>query len=165
MEKPSFVDELILHGTAAVESCAALTKLVVEHVADTAEVVGDAAKCVAGLSTFFHLVALGAKAVSMCAEASRGRRVLLVLLGQIMVLLQYTLESMTETMKSSQRVNQIDTDFVFGVFKQAVDAIDMAGTQLLRRRVSQIVNARDVKQVETKLNDLIHRAVTAGNIA
>ncbi len=101
----------------------------------------------------------------MCAEASRGQRLLLVLLGQVMFRQQYTLESMTETMKSSKKVNQLDTDFVFDVFKQAVDAIDMAETQLLRGKVSQIVNARGVKQVETKLKDLIHRSVTAGNIA
>ncbi len=51
MEKASFVDELIAHGPAAVESCASLSKLAAEHVVDAAEVVGNAAKCVAGLST------------------------------------------------------------------------------------------------------------------
>ncbi len=165
MEKASFVDELIAHGTAAVETCAALSKLVAEHVADTAEVVGDGVKCVAGVSTVFHLVALGAKGVAMCAEASRGRRVLVGLLGQIMVLLQYTLESMTEIMKSSRSVNQTDTDFVFDVLEQAVAAIDLVETQLLQGRVSQIINARNVEEVERKVENLIHRAVTAGTIS
>ena len=164
-EEPSILDELIAHGSAAVETCAALSKLVAEHVAETAEVVADLSKCVAGVSTIFHLVALGAQGVSMCAEASRGRRVLHVLLGQIMVLLQYTLKSMAEVMKASRSVDQTDVDFVFDVFKQAIDAMDLAETQLLRGRGSQIMNAGNLKEVERKLEDLIHRAVTAGTIS
>ncbi len=88
-EEPSILDELIDYGSAAVETCAALPKFVAEHVAETAEAVADQSKCVAGVSTIFHLVALGAQGVSMCADASRRRRVLLVILGQIMALLQY----------------------------------------------------------------------------
>ena len=49
MEKLTIVDELIAHGAAAVETCAAFSKLVAEHVGDTAELVGDAAKCAAGV--------------------------------------------------------------------------------------------------------------------
>ncbi len=162
-EKLSIVDELIAHGTAAVETCAALSRLVAKHLAETAEVVGDVAKCVTGLSTIFHLVALGAQGVSLCAEASRGRRVLLVLLGQIVVLLQYTLESMSEIMKSSRSVNQVDIDFVFNVFKQAIGAIHLAETQLLRGRGSQIINAGDVKELEGKVEELKQMAVIAGN--
>ncbi len=165
MEKLPIADELIAHGTAAVEKCAALSKLVAERVAETAEVVADVAKCVAGASTIFHLVALGAQAVSMCAEASRGRKVLLVLPRQVIFLLRYTLESMTEIMKTSRSVTRTDTDFVFAVFKHAVGAMDLAETQLLRGRGSQIINAGNVKEVERKLEDLIHRVVTAGTIS
>ncbi len=92
MEKLTIVYELIAHGTAAVETCAAFSKLVTEHEEDTAEVVGDAAKCVADVSKFFHLVALAAQGVVgvvLCAEASRGWRVLVDVLGQVIVLLQY----------------------------------------------------------------------------
>ncbi len=163
MEKLSIVDQLTAHGTAAVQSCAALSKLVAEHLGETAVVVGDATKFVAGVSSIFHLVALGAKGVSMFAEASRGRRVLVDLLGQIMVLLKYILKSISGIMKSSRTVNQTDTEFVFDVFKQAVGAIDMAEAQVLRGRGSQIVNAGNVKEVEKKVEELRQMAVIAGN--
>ncbi len=122
MEKLSIVDELIAHGTAAVETGATLTKLVasVERVAETAEFIADASKCVAGVSTAFHLVALSAQGESLCAEAKRGRRVLPVALGRIVILLRYVLESLAHIMKPSLRVNELDKEFVFKVLRQTV---------------------------------------------
>ncbi len=150
MQKLSPVDNLTAHGTAAVETGATLAKFVasVERVAEVAEVVVDASKCVSGVSMLFHLLALSAHGVSMWAEASLGRRVMPVALGQIVILLRYVLESMTEVMKQSRGVNLIDQDFVFDVLKGAVDAMDMTETQILRGRGGEIMNAENVKEVE-----------------
>ncbi len=41
----------------------------------------------------------------------------------------------------------------------------MAETQLLHGRFNQIMNAGNVKEVQRKLKDLIHRAVTTGSIS
>ncbi len=165
MEKLSIVDELIAHGTAAVETGATLAKLVasVERVAETAEFIADASKCVAGVSTVFHLVALSAQGVSMCAEANRGRRVLPVALGRIVILLRYVLESLAQIMKPSLRVDELDKEFVFKVLRQTVCTMDLAETQLLRGRGSQIMNAEDVKEVERKIEELESLVVTASN--
>ncbi len=83
MQKLSLVDQLTAHGTAAVETGVTLAKFVasVEHVAEVAEVVADASKCVSGVSRLFHLLALSAHGVSMWAEANRGRRLLPVAHG------------------------------------------------------------------------------------
>ncbi len=167
MEKLSIVDELVTHGTAAVETGASLSKLVacVERVAETAEFVADVSKCVSGVSTIFHLLALSAQGVSMCAEASRGRRVLPFALGRIVILLRYVLESMTAIMKPSRSVNELDKSFVFQVLKQTVGAMDMAETQLLRGRGSEFMNAEDVKEVEKRIEDLEPLVVIASNIS
>ncbi len=165
MQKLSIIDELIAHGTAAVETGAALTKLVtsVERVVETAEFIADASKCVAGVSTVFHLVALSAQGVSMCAEANRGRRVLPVALGRIVILLRYVLESLAEIMKPSRSVNELDKDFVLNVLKQLVCTMDVAETQLLRGQGGQIMNAEDVKEVERKIEELEPLVVIANN--
>ena len=165
MEKLSIVDELLAHGSAAVETGVTLAKLVtsVERVAETAEGIADVSKCVAGVSTIFHLVALTAHGVSMCAEANRGRRVLPVALGRIVILLRYVLESLAEIMKPSRSVNKLDKDFVFNVLRQTVCAMDLAETQLLRGRGSQIMNAEDVKVVERKIKELEPLVVIASN--
>ncbi len=138
IEKASVLDHLIAHDTASVETCAAFFKLVAEHLADSAEVVGDLAKCVTGLSPIFHLAVLEAQGMSKCAEASRRRRVLIDLQHQILVLSQYTLESMTQIMKSSRSMNKTDSDFVFGIYRKAVGAMDTAEEQFLRGRDSQV---------------------------
>ncbi len=165
IQKLSVVDEMMAHGIAAVETGATLTKLVacVECVAKTAEYVADASKCVAGVSTVFHLVALSARAVSMCAEANRGRRVLPVALGRIVILLRYVLESITEIMKSSRNTNELDKKFVFNVLRQTVCTMDIAETQLFRRASSQIMNAADVKEVERKIAELEPLVMVASN--
>ncbi len=87
MEKLSIVDDLIAHVTAAVETGATLSKLVgsVERVTETAEFVADVSKCIVGVSTIFHLVALSAKGVSMYVEANRGRKALPVAFGRIAI--------------------------------------------------------------------------------
>ncbi len=165
MQKLSIVDELIVHGIAAVETGATLTKLVagVERVAETAEFVADASKCIAGVSTIFHLVVLGAQGVLMCAEANRGRRVLPVALGRIVVLLRYVLESVTEIMKPSQSVNELEREFVFRVLRQTLSTMNIAEAQLLRGRGSQIMNAEDVKDVERKIEELEPLVVSVSN--
>ncbi len=165
MQKLSIVDELTAHGTATVETGAALTKLVasVERVAETAELMADVSKCVAGVSTVFHLVVLSAQAVSMCAEANRGRRVLPVALGRVVILLRYVLESMGEIMKPSGNANELHKEFVLNVLKQTVCTMGKAETQLLRGRGSQIMNADDVKEVERKIEHLEPLVVTASN--
>ncbi len=131
IQKLSILDGLIAHGTAGVETGATLTKLVasVERVAETAEFIADASKCVAGVSTLFHLIALSAHGVSMCAEANRGRRVLQVALGRIVVLLRYVLESLAQIIKPSLRVTELDKEFVFKVLRQTVCTMDLAETQ------------------------------------
>ncbi len=166
MDKLSFADNLIAHGAAAVATGATLTKLVsnVEQVAKTAEFVADLSKGITGVSTFFHLVSLSAHAVSLCAEASRGRKVLPDLLCQIGNILEYVLESFAELMKPSRNLNKIDIDFVLDALKQAVGAMEMAETQLLRGGSRKIMNAGDVKKAESELEQLRHMAVTAGNI-
>ncbi len=104
------MDELIVYSATGVETGVTLTKLVacVTKVAETAEFVADASKCVTKVSTVFHLIRLGAQGVSMCAEACRGRRVLPVALDQIVILLRYVLESLTEILGSSQSVDETD---------------------------------------------------------
>lgn len=54
------MDDVVVNCTATVETGATLVKYVtsVEAVADVAENVGDISKCVAELSTAFHLVIL-----------------------------------------------------------------------------------------------------------
>ncbi len=165
MQKLSLVDDLTSHGTAAVKTGAAFTKLVanVERVAETAEFMADVSKCVAGVSTVFHLVVLSAQVVSMCAEANRGRRVLLFALGRVVILLRYVLESLAEVLKPSGNANELDKDFVLNVLKQTVCTMAMAETQLLRGRGSQIMNAEDVKEVERKMEHLEQLVVTASN--
>ena len=165
IQKLSIVDDLTAHGTAVVETGAALTKLVasVERVSETAEFMADVSKCVAGVSTVFQLVGLSAQVVSMCAEANRGRRVLPVALGRVVILLRYVLESLGEIMKPSGNANELDKEFVLNVLKQTVCTMDMAETQLLRGRGSQIMNAEDVKEVERKIEQLEPLVVTVRN--
>ncbi len=167
MKKLSIVDDLIAHGTAAVETGATLSKLVasVERVTETAEFVADASTCIAGVNTIFHLVALTAQGVSLYVEANRGRKMLPVAFGRIAILLRYVLESMTQIMKPSLCVNELDKDFVFKVLKQTVCTMDAAETQLLRGRASQIMNAEGDKQVERKIEELEMMAVIASNIS
>ncbi len=167
IQKLTIVDELTAHSTAAVETGATFTTIMasVELVAETAEYVASLSKSFAGVSTVFHLVALSAHVASMCAEANRGRRVLPIALGRIVILLRYVLESMTEIMSPSLSVRKIDEDFVFDVLKQTVSAMDVAETQLLRGRGSQFLNASDVKEVERKMKELEPLVVIAGNIS
>ncbi len=164
MEKITILDKLTAQGAAAVGSSATLAARV-EHVAETAKLIGDASKVVAGVSAIFNLVALGAQGVSLCAKAMHGRRVLPIALGRIGIILEYVLRSMTEILKPSQGVHEVDIDFVFDALRQTVDTMDLAETQLLRGRGSQIIHAEDVQEVEGKLGDLIHRVVTAGTIS
>ncbi len=165
LQRLSIVDELTAHGTAAVETGATLTKLVasVERVAETAEFVADVTKCAAGVSTVFQLISLSAQGVSMCVEANRGRRMLPVALGQITILLKVVLESLTKIMNSSQSVNETAVDYVFDALKETVCIMNLAEAQLFRGRISQIVNAEDVKKVERKIEELKQMAVTADN--
>ncbi len=167
MEKLSIVDKLNAHGATAFVSAASLATLVarVECVAETAKLIGDLSKFIRGLSSIFQLLALGAQGVSMYAKARYGRRMLPIALGRTGILLEYVLESMTEIMKPSQDLNEVDIDFVFGALRQTVSTIDLIATQLLRGRGSQIINSEDVKEAEKKLEDLIHRVVTAGAIS
>ena len=165
LQRLSIVDELIANGTAAVETGATMTKLVasIERVAETAEFIADVSKCTAGVSTVFQLVSLSAQGLSMCMEANRGQRVLPAALRQITILLRYVLESLTRIVKSSQNVNETAIDFVFEALKETESIMDLAETQLLRGRISQIVNAEDVKKVERKIEELKQMAVTADN--
>ena len=165
MEKLAVADELILHGTAGVETGATLTKLVtcVTQIAETAEFVADVTKCVTGMSTVFHLISLGAQGVSMCAEARRGRRVLPVALGQIVILLRYVLESLTEILRSSKSVDEIDKDFMFNVLKRTLCTMDIAEAQLLRGWGGQIVKSSSVQEVEQKIEELEPLVVIARN--
>ena len=162
MEKLAVVDGLIDHGTAVVETGAALAKLVesVKHVTEIAEFVGNVSKGVAGVSTVFQLVALGARGVSMCAEASRGRRVLPVALGRIVILLRNLLQSLMEIMSESQSVDETEKNFVFDALKRTIDTMDMAETQVLRGRGGQIVNSANVQEVQQKIEDLALRVMT-----
>ncbi len=165
MQKLSLVDKMTAHGAVALGSGGTLEKLVksAEHVTETAELLADLSKCIGGLSAIFQLVSLSAQGVSMWAEASRGRRVLLPALGQITILLWYVLESLAKIMEPSLNVNETAIDFVFNALKEAVSLMDMAETQLLRGNGSQIVNAEDVKNVETKIHELKQMAVIADN--
>ncbi len=151
MEKLSIVDKLSAQRGAAVGLGGTLVNLVAsaERVTETAELLADLSKCITGFSTIFQLVSLSARRVSMCVEASRGRRVLPVALGQITVLLRYVLESLTKIMKHSSIVNETAVDFVFNTLKESVCVMDLAEVQLLRGRVAQIMN-EDVKKVEKK---------------
>ncbi len=165
MQKLSHVDKLTAHGARVVGSGATLTTSVsgVERVAETAKSIADVTKCVAGVSALFHLVSQTAQGVSRCVEANRGRRVLPSALGRIEILLEYVLERLAEIMEASRGVNEMEIEFVFDALKQAVDAIDMAESQILRRHGSEFVNVEDVKEVERKIERLRYMAVTAGN--
>ncbi len=167
MQKLSVVEKLTTHGAAAVRLGGTLSKLIssAEGVTETAELLANLSKCVAGVSTIFQLVSLIAQGVSMWAEASRGQRALPVALGQITILLRYAQESLSEINKPSRNMNDTVKDFVFNTLKETVCIMMDAETQLLRGRGSQIMNAEDVKKVEEKLEDLIHRVVTSGAIS
>ena len=165
LEKLSIVDKLTAQGAAAVGSGAALAKLATSSkcVTETAELLAGLSKGVAGVSAIFQLVSLSAKGVSMCAEASRGRRLLPFALVQITILLRYVLESLAKIMRNPQSLDETAIDFVFNALKETVCVMDLAETQFLRGRGSQIVNAEDVRKVEDKLEELRHMAVTADN--
>ncbi len=165
MQKLTIVDELTTHSTSAVETGATLTKLVtsVGRVVETAEIIADVSKFVAGVSTIFRLVALSAQGVSMCVEANRGQRVLPVALRQITILLRYLLGSLVEILKPSCSVDKTAIDFVFDALKETVCLMDLVETQLSRGRISQIVNAENVKKVEQKIKELKQMVVIADN--
>ena len=167
MQKLSIVEKLTTHGAATVGLAGTLEKLVssAERETETAELFADLSKRVTGVSTIFQLVSLSAQGVSIWAEANRGQRVLPVALCQITILLRYALETLSEINKPPRRVNDTDKDFVFHTLKQTICIMDGAEVQLLRGRGSQIKNAVDVKEVERKLEELIHRVVTAGTIS
>ncbi len=137
----------------------------VGHVAETARLNAELSKIVFGVSSAFYLVALSAQGVVMCVQATRGRRVLPIALHRVVVLLRYVLESITEIMKHSRSVTQLDKEFVFNVLKETVCTIDLAETQLLRGPLGQIMNAEDVQRVEKKIADLEARVVIANNIS
>ncbi len=165
MEKLAVVDELIVHGTAEVETGATLANLLASptQIAETAEFVADVTKSVTAVSTVFHLISLGAQGVSMCAEARRGRRVLPVALGQIVILLRYVLESLTEIVRPSQIVDEIDKDFVFNVLRRTLYTIELAEAQLLRGWGGQIVKSSSVQEVEQRIEELEPLVVIARN--
>ncbi len=165
MQKLQIVDDLISYSATTVETGATLTKLItsVKCVAETAEFIADISKCVAGVSTVSHIVALVARGVGMCIEAKRGQRVLPVALSRVVILLRYVLESMTEIMKPSRSANELDREFVFKVLKETLCTMDIAEAQLLRRRMSQIMNSDDVKEVERKVEELGPLVMIASN--
>ncbi len=74
MEKLSIVDKLTAQGAAAPGLGGTLQNLTAgaERVAETAELLANISKCIAGFSTIFQLVSLNAKEVSMSLEASSG---------------------------------------------------------------------------------------------
>ncbi len=78
IQKLSVVEKLTTHGAAVVGLAGPLEKLEssAERVTETAEIFADVSKCVAGVSTIFHLVSLSAQGVSMWAEANRGQKTL-----------------------------------------------------------------------------------------
>ncbi len=75
IQKLTKADELIGQGTAVIELGAKFGKLMtsVERVSATVDFIADVSKCVAGVSSTFHLVAHGAQGVPMYAEANLGR--------------------------------------------------------------------------------------------
>ncbi len=99
------------------------------------------------------------------SEANRGRRVLPVEFQRILILLRYVLDSLTEIMRPSQSVDEIDKEFVFNVLKRTVRTMDMAEAQLLRGWTGQIVKAPSVQQVEQEIEELEHRVMTARGIS
>ncbi len=165
MQKLNAVDELTSYDTPAVETGAELTRLVagVGSVADATESVANLSKCIAGMSTVFHLVALCAQRASMCAEANGGKRVLPVALGRIVILSRFVLLSLADIMKTSRRVNQLGQEFVLNVLRQGVYAMDITETQLLRGRGSQVMNADHAKEVERRIKELEPPVLTVRN--
>ena len=71
-----------------------------------------------------------------------------------MILLHYVSESLAEVMKPSRSTADLDKEFLFKVLKQTMCTMEIAETQLLRGRGSQILNADDVKEVERKIQEL-----------
>ncbi len=167
LKKLSNVDQLTSQTAAAVASAAAFAKLAAsaERMTETAEFIVSVSTGIAGVSAIFQLVSLGAKGVSMCVRASLGRRILPIALGQIMILLQYVMESLPKILMHSRIVNETAVNFVFDTLKETVYVMDLAETQLLGGRGAQIVNGEDVKKVEEKIEELRHIAVTADNTA
>ncbi len=165
VEKLTMVDKLTAHSAVALGSGVTLETLVesAERVAETAKLIANVSKVVAGVSAVFHLLALIAEGISMCAEVSRGRRILPAALCCLRIYLEYVLGSLTKIM--TRGVNAIEEELAFDVLKVAVRAMDIAETQLLRGRVSEFMNAEDVKEVERKLEELRHKAVIVGNIS
>ena len=167
LEKLKVVDQLTNHGTAGAGSAATMVKLVtcVDQVAETAQFVADLSKSIAGVGTIFNLVALRAKGVSRCAEASRGRRELPAALGRLVILLRYVLKSLMEVMMPSKSVDEFDKDFTFEILSEIVSTIDMAETQLLRGWAGQVRKAESVKEVEQKIKELEQRVMISRNIS
>ena len=161
------MDEVTAHGVAAVKTGSTLAKFLVswERVAETAEYAANVSKSVAGVSTIFHLIALTAQGGSMFTASNRRQRVVPIALGRIVTLLRFVMQSMTEIMKLSRGVNEVDTGFVFDVLIQTVSTMDLVESQLMRMRSGQIMNGKVMKEMDEKLEDLFHMLVTATSIS
>ena len=167
MRKLEMVDGLVAHGTATVETGATFVKLIetAECVINAAEFVGDVAKCVAGASSVFQLVALGAQVVAMNAEAKRGRTVLPLAFERCIVILRYVLRSLVAVIRHPLEAEPLDEDFVFDVLKETVETMMTVETQLARGRLRQFMNSKVVKRVEATMEQLEMKVMHAVTIS
>ncbi len=102
---------------------------------------------------------------SSITRLSRRRCMLPAALCRIGVLQRDVLGSLMEMMKPSHGAKDRDIYFVFKVLKQSVCVKDVAETQLLRGRTSQIMNFRGLKKLGRRVEELETMAVIASNIS
>ena len=167
MQKLEMVDGLVAHGTATVETGATFVKLVetAECVVNAAEFVGDVVKCVAGASSVFQLVVLGARVVAMNAEAKRGRTALPLAFERCIVILRYVLRSLVAIIRHPLEAEALEEDFVFDVLKETVETMMTVETQLARGRLGQFIYAKVVKHVEATMKELEIKVMGAVQIS
>ncbi len=79
--------------------------------------------------------------------------------------LKDVVESIEEIMTPSRELNEIDVEFAFDALRQTVSIMDKAEKQLLRSRVSQIIHAGDVKELEMKAEDLLRTVRTSSALS
>ena len=150
---------------AIVQTASWLVKLVPSAgcVKETSKLVADVRKCVVGLSKVLQIVVISTRIVSIYAEASWVRIVLLATECRILISLPYALQILTEIMNPSSIAELIHEDFVFDWLQQTADTIDTIETQVLRGNGNRFLNVNVVEEVETTMKELELKFVTATN--
>ena len=167
IRNPEMVDRLAAHDTETLEIDATFAKLVqtAECVVNAAEFVGDVAKSLAGASSVFQCMALGAQVAAMNLEAKRGRTVLPLAFERCIVLLRTVLGSLVGIILHPLEAESLHEDFLFDVLKMTVETMTMVESQLARGRLRQLKYAKVVKHIEAAMELLEIKVVNAETIS